>query len=249
MKMFASLVAVTALAGSAAAQFGGINSLHVEERIFNDFPSSQLSITGNYQDGIRFREDFPQFTPGNFANKHWGTFATDGTDYLFQDESSFQICFDITMNAVDGRPRKEGGLFLRNPHRDGWTAEGALLVASDGEVAVFGAGLPFFTFGNNAYTLGTTARVIFNYYGTEVGTPAIEVIFNGVSSGVLKFGDLGNFNGFNDGTRISLNAQNQRNPLIDDFSDIYYQNIKVIPAPGAIALAGLIAASGLRRRR
>ena len=56
-------------------------------------------------------------------------------------------------------------------------------------------------------------------------------------------------NGFNNGTEIGLKAQNQRNPLINEFSDIDYTNVSMIPTPGAaslLALGGLFA--GRRRR-
>jgi len=243
-------IAAVGLAGTAFAAPNSINSVVVTERAWNDFPASTLVTTNAYPASVRFQESFPQFTPGNFANKHWATFSNDGaTDYLFQQSEDFTITTTVRVNAVAGQPRKEAGLFFRNPHQVNplFINEGAFMVASDGEVAVFGAGLDFHGFGGAAYTLGTTATLEFRYYHNGV-IPQYEAIFNGISSGVKGFGDP-DFQGFNNGSRIALQAQNQRNPLIADFSDIEYGGTSVVPTPASFGVMGLgLLAMGRRRR-
>lgn len=243
------IVLAAGLAASASAQIGSINSLVVHERQWNDFPTSSLTTSAT-ADSFHVHEEFAAGTVGNYANKHWASFSADGTtDYLFRNQDSFQISFNINLNAFAGQPRKEAGLFIFNHHPDGWNAEGPFMVASDGESAIFGGAMPFTGFGNAAYALGTTVAVQFNYFAPSGGgLAAYEAIFNGVSSGVKKFDDPA-FNGFNDGSVIAFYSQNQRNPFVDDFVDLNYTNIKIIPTPATGAIFGLVSLVGLRRRR
>ncbi len=243
------IVLAAGMAAAASAQVGSINSLVVSERVWNDFPTSVLSTSAT-ANSFHVREDFAAGTVGNYANKHFATFSANGTTaYEFQNAESFQISFNINLNAFATQPRKEAGLFFMNPHIDGWTNEGPFMVASDGESALFGGGLPFHGYGNAAYALGTTVSVVFNYFAPPGGgQAAYEAIFNGVSSGVKKFTDP-SFNGLNNGTKIALYSQNQRNPFVDDFVDLNYTNVQVIPTPASGAIFGLVTLAALRRRR
>jgi MYXO-CTERM domain-containing protein len=257
-KFTMGLVALASVAGLASAAVTDINSLKVQTRIFNDFPVSTLSVSYTNANSrpvyLQFSEQFPQGAVGNFANKHEGFFSSDGgnTTYDFGQNESFTISTTVKIETSGGQPRKEAGLFFRNPHQtDGWTNEGLFMVASDGEVAIFGGGLAFHSFGRNAYTLGTEATLSFRFYRAgELGAfAAYEATFNGVSSGV-KFADDAAFNGFNAGSSIALHAQNQRNPFIADSVTTTYSNISVVPTPGAMALLGLAGlVAGSRRRR
>lgn len=243
------IVLAAGLAATASAQISSINSLVVHERQWNDFPTSSLTTSAT-ANSFHVREDFAAGTVGNYANKHWASFSADGvTDYQFQNAESFQISFNINLNAFAGQPRKEAGLFIFNHHPDGWNAEGQFMTASDGEAAIFAGALPFTGFGNNAYALGTTVAVQFNYFAPSGGgQAAYEAIFNGVSSGIKKFDDPA-FNGINDGSVITFYSQNQRNPFVDDFVDLNYTNISIIPTPATGAIFGLVSLVGLRRRR
>lgn len=257
-----ALALLCVVAGSATAtDISSVNSFKVEERIFNDFPTSSL-VTTNAFPNLRFEDTFAAGTVGNFANKHVGFLSNDGGATRFQNnywqswEMNFTVRIDTAFNQ--GNPRREAGVEIYNPRpRLNFTDEGQILIASDGEVAMFGAAMPFTGLGN-VYTLGTTASVKFEYFAPGVQDAilgAYRLTFTdavtGVStSGIKIWGNEsdGTF-GFNDGTAFGLKAQNQRNPQIDDFSDIQYGGFSVVPAPASLALLGLGGLLVGRRRR
>ena len=261
MKTVFATLAVAVAAGAAFGSISSINSWKVEERIFNDLPGSSLTTTNNYAGGhLEFNEQFPFPTPGGFANKHIGWFSDDGTTrHQFQNAEGFTLNFDVRISAPAGAPRKEAGIEIHNPRTSlGYTDEGQVLIASDGEVAVFGAVMPFSGLGF-IYTLGTTAHVSFQYVNPGVVDPSLgayRLIFNDAVTGshdtgykIWGAGEPDGTNGWNNGTEIGLKAQNQRNPLINDFSDIDYSNVSIVPAPGAASLLGLAGLMAGRRRR
>jgi hypothetical protein len=253
-------IALAAVAGSAVAtDFSTINSFKSEERIFNDFPTSSLVSTNAFP-SLVYDEDFAAGTIGNFANKHVGYLSNDGGATRFQNNywQSWALDFTVKIEAPAGQPRKEAGIEVRNPRpRLGYTDEGQVLIASDGEVAVFGGVMPFTGLGN-VYTLGTTASVKFEYFapGTvDAVVGAYRLTFTdavtGVHSSGLKLWGLESdgLYGFNDGAEFGLKAQNTRNPFIDDSSTITYGGVTVIPAPGTLALLGIAGVAAGRRRR
>jgi hypothetical protein len=256
------VAAIAIFAGAAfASDISTVNSWKVEERIFDDFPTSTLVTTNNFPSQLRFEDSFPEGTVGGFANKHVGWLSDDNGTTRFQNNyaQSWVMEFNVSITAPAGQPRKEAGIEVRNPRpRLGYTDEGQVLIASDGEVAVFGGVMPFTGFGGNTYTLGTTAHVRFEYFAPGSVDPvkgAYQLIFTdavtGVhDSGIKLWGDESDgLYGFNYGAEFGLKAQNQRNPRIDDVSDINYTNFSVIPSPGSLALLGLGALAAGRRRR
>jgi len=275
MKIF-SVIALLACTGAAMAQVSSINGGAVEARRFNDFGTTVLAINGTSYPapgvgaiaglggGVqitesRFPTGFEQ--PTGFANRHEVAFSNNNgaSKYGFQNNESFEICFNINVSGGNTSRRKESGLFFQNPRPVGTPTffdEGAVLVASDGEVAVFGAAQPFLTFGN-VYSAGTTAllRLIYTAPGTLNAKATYRLIFTDTitglhDSGHRLWGDEGDgTNGYNDGTLIHMFIQSQRDATINDSGNVVYSNIKLIPTPGAVALLGLGAVAGLRRRR
>jgi len=269
----AAFVVVGAAASVFADDISAANGLQVHARVFNDFPTSTLTIDGVdrplpevfARPGLgtyHVNEQFPLGVMGSFANKHEAYLSTDGgatalSLYTFQ---SWQMDFDIKLTAPAGAPRKEAGLFIANPRPSlGYTDEGLVMVASDGEVAVFGAVMPFSGLGGGTYTLGETAHVTFRYFAPGEVDPllgAYQLIFSDPVAGVKDTGvklwgaaEPDGTVGFNNGTKIAFHAQNQRNPLIADEADHVYSNIVIVPAPGAMALIGLGGLVAGRRRR
>lgn len=276
MRKVLSLVALAALAGAAHAQdMSQVNGYALQARLFNDFSTSTLTVNGNNEPTptthplaygpVHFNEQFAFGAPGNFANKHVAWLSTDGgaTKAATNIGQSWSINFDVTMNTTPGQPRKEAGIEVWQPRgllaTPSYIDEGQVLIASDnGEVAVFGASLPFTGFGAGCYTLGTTAHVSFSYYapGVAPGTTrgSYRLIFTDAVTGVHDSGfkEWGpEFDGVEGmrGANVGLKDQNQRNPFLADTVDVLYNNVSVVPAPAGLGLLGLGGIAAFRRRR
>lgn len=272
MKIAIALGTLSMVGGAAQASLVNANGYATEARIFNDQPGTSLTINGvsrptagfapvaGLAGPLHFVEQFTALTPGGNTNKHVGWFSDDGgaTRTTSQASQSFQLRFDVTMNAPAGQPRKEAGIEVHQPRPNNippFTDEGQVLIASDGEVAVFGAAMPFTGLGF-VYTLGTTAHVSFTYYAPgDLGSTqaAYRLIFDDAVTGVHDSGfkywgmETDGINGFTDAF-IGLKAQNSRNPFINDTSDILYNGVS-IPAPGVAGLLGLGGLVAMGRRR
>ena len=235
-------VARVALAGDVTS----INSVVVQERVFNDFPNSTLTSVDNFPTLVSFTET--DYGTGGFANRHDAVFSADDTNpFLLQTSDAFHIAFDIMLDAGSVSPRKEAGIRFNFNGFDG-----LFIVTSDGESAAFGGVLPFFSFGGSAYTPGTVARMEVIYTPDDDGdandgdASTIEYILNGVSSGPLNFGNLEN--GFIPDTQIAVYVQSQPdsgNP--SDFVIAEFSNFSIVPEP-ATGLLALLGVALLRRR-
>ena len=244
--------AIVAVAGSAAADVSDINGVNVTTRVWNDFPTSTVTVNNNFPGMFSITEDFPQGAAGNYANRHVAVLASNGTNYNFTNAESFRLDVDIRIQAPNGQPRKEAGLILGNYITSGgYTAEANLMVASDGEVAMFGGALPFHTYGPSAYALGSWVHLSFMYVSpTDAGGIAQAVI--GVNGNYFSGGfDPGWQNGLGDGSFVEFYAQNQRNPLIADHVESDWANFSIqhVPTPASAGLIGLAGLAGMRRRR
>jgi len=283
MKVCAAF-ALFAVAGSAMAQdISAANGFQFRARVFNDFGTSALFFgpagspivpapaPGNYPllgaGSLEVLEVFPQFAPGNFANRHDARFSADGglTPLSLSNGQSFSISTTITINA-NASPRKEAGIIFFNDRGNGFIDEGRLNVTSDGEVAVFGAAHTFAGngegLGNGIYTVGTTAQMTYNYFAPGVNGPIasfsvtfIDAVTGVHNTGIRSFDPAAAIdpnapaNGLNSGSQIGFVIQNQRNPQIADTSDVIFGGVTIVPAPGAAALLGLAGLATLRRRR
>ncbi len=198
MKNFAKFLLVLALvavgAGTALAA-GSPNSLVVLPRIFNDDPFSVLTITNNYPTGICITDEV--VPPAGWANLHAWRFSQDGmTPMQFANNDGFAVGTSV---RISGDGNGEAGLQIT----PWWSeADGRFnLRTPDGEVAVFGGRLPFYSFTANhgkSYVKGTWVRLTMIYrpnQDMDATNPAtIEYIYDdgiAVSSGQLPF-DMGN---------------------------------------------------------
>jgi hypothetical protein len=276
-KMNRSVLSVAVLALTAgmalATDMTSVNSYQMNTRVFNDFPGSSLTVNGVPRlstpevypiplGPLHINEQFPQGIAGNFANKHIGWFSGDNGASIATTNvaQTWTLNFDVNLSqAAPGAPRKEAGIEIHQPRPVlGFTDEGQVLIASDnGEVAVFGAALPFTGFGAGCYTLGTTAHVQFNYFAPGVVDPvkgAYQLLFLDAVTGLHDSGykvwgnETDGIVGLTDAV-VGLKLQNQRNPFINDFGDVVYNGVSIVPAPGAAALLGLAGLVAGRRRR
>jgi len=192
-----ALAAIAMLvAGAAFAATPLVNSAVVKERVFNDAPGTVLTTTNAYPSFIKFEESGFDGTFG-FANFHTWRLSTNGVDAAqFENNSIFHLRADIVMF---GPGFGEMGLQLAP-----WWSEccdGLFnMRLPDGEVAVFGGRLPFYSFtaayGVRYNVAGKVATMEFDYKpnGLSAASPATieyKYTLDGVtySSGPLAFSE------------------------------------------------------------
>lgn len=250
-----------AVAGSAAAQFGGINSLAEANYWYADyFGRSNLTVTNNGLTGIRYEDR--NFTGSGFANRHHAALATNNVPFQFSRQQSFQFDVDV---LITGNAPTEAGIWMGTspffPNSANANIGQFVLLPNNGggEIAAFGGTMPFFsnnqspTFDNGVPSAGMaraarnqTFHLTMKY---EWGaTPSIEYIVNGFSTGQLR-GFMNSFAGIDSGSLMGVYVQGPNgNPAAGDV-DVTFSNLSIIPAPSAMALLGLGGLVGLRRRR
>jgi len=192
-----ALSLVTLAISSAEAATPTPNSAVLHLRVFNDCPVSVLTPTNSFPTSITI-SDQNQESPfcSGFANMHTWRFSQDGINATqFQNGDSFQYEVDLVVDGIG-----EGGLSL-SPW---WSpdVDGLFNVRNpDGEIAVFGGRLPFFSFTaafGIHYTANTTIHLGIRYdpRGLSSALPA-QVVYtvgyggNTYTSGPLNF-DQGN---------------------------------------------------------
>jgi hypothetical protein len=240
-----------ALVWSAGAQ--NINGVMINQRVFNDYPDSTLTVTNNYPSLVTIRDQFPTTPAGKFANRHDALFSTDGgaTAATFNNNESFDVSADVTLTDGSNAPRKEAGIRVNSSVG----GDGLLLVNSDaGEIVAFGGPLPFFIFGKNATGNGYTPGQLINLrmiydanahtveYQVKEGTSAVQ------TSGPLAFSNLEN--GVIDGSNVGLYGQ--FSPAAPgDFGAVTFGKISasLVPEPACVAGLGAFAVALLARRR
>lgn len=262
MKNRTALFAVAALAtiaGSALARPlmpGDINGVFEVPYLFADRPDSNLVLTNNFPASYRIQED--QFGNGGFANRHTAYFSTNGgaSAYDFNYDDGFDLCTTVTYSYsnVNSEAGFQSDLF----------GLGIFGVLPNGEIASFGSILPFHSFGMvlPANFQGTVGLRMRHTPGTGDGvnplpmggTPSyIEYFYDigggWVSSGAVAFGGTEGGIPSNFTMLIGVGTQNNLADPILGTSDILFEDIKTLPAPGALALTGLAGLVGLRRRR
>jgi hypothetical protein len=187
-------VALLALAAGSALATPVPSSAVVIPRVFNDAPFSDLSVFNGFPGNIQFGD--LSIAPAGWANLHTWRFSQDGVSAMqVMNQDGFAFSADVTISGANG----EAGLQIT----PWWSqADGRFNIRTpDGEVAVFGGRLPFYSFTGShgkLYVAGTTVRLTVIYTPNnemDAAHPAtIEYIYNDgspVSSGALPF-DEGN---------------------------------------------------------
>ncbi|MBK8165109.1 MAG: hypothetical protein IPK64_03980 [bacterium] len=198
MKRFSKLiiaVALFALAAGSALATPVPSTAVVIPRVFNDAPFSVLVVDNSYPSLIEISDTC--VVPAGWANLHVWRFSNDGVSALdFLNGDGFAISADV---KISGTANGEAGMQIA----PWWSeADGRFNIRTpDGEVAVFGGRLPFYSFTANhgkSYVKDTWVRLSMVYRPTNqmnATNPAtIEYIYDDgspVSSGELPF-DEGN---------------------------------------------------------
>jgi len=230
----------------AAAATPNPTSAVIHERVFNDCPSSILT-TGNSYPTSLFIEDL-NLSCGGFANLHNWHFSVDGSNSaVFDNGNAFRYSFDL---VISGTSEGEAGALIA----PWWSqnVDGKFNVrTTDGEIAIFGGRLPFYSFTTShglAYVKGTTIHLQVTYFphSLSMADPAtieFEIDYNAshYTSGPLPF-DEGNPAepygtwGIMDDARVGgyiqvfLQGGNSAAGLRADFTDIVFENLDdVVP--------------------
>ena len=243
--LFLGVVCFGVLAPQAVAT-PAIDGAILNLRVFNDDPGSTLGTINNYPAMVEI-SDTPTGTPG-FANLHNFHLASGGSEAVFMNGDSFQFSTDLTISGAGGG---EAGLQIA----PWWSqdVDGRFnFRTTDGEIAVFGGRLPFYSFTSShglTYTKGDTVRVGVAYRANSLtmADPAtIEYMLTlggmGYTSGPLAF-DQGNpaedpphgLWGMLNDSRVGGYLQIFTNGS-DDNVTATWENIRFVPEPSSCAL-------------
>lgn len=257
-----ALAALVLAAGVAQAQvFNGYNMVY---RNFNDFATSTIDVNGAGTPSsiagtgaITFRETHAQLSPGNFANRHFAWFSTDGgaTPYALQANQSFVVrtTLRMTTNMATGIGTGAGGTVMEGGpwyFLGGGPADGGTWAITNQTIFSTGAGRPFtlisegngnvtdpnspvFPFWNPANPL----RIEYIYVApgdSPNGMPGVLANFTDTVTGVTRSTGWGGFvgaeefTGFTAGTLVGLRFQGGRNPALTTVNEWNYSNTEFL---------------------
>lgn len=179
---------------AGGVQAFAVDSAVLNTRVFNDSPGSILTTTNNYPSLVEISDT----TTGNgFANLHNFHLADAGVEHAFANNEPFTFSTDLT---ISGAGQAEAGVQVApwwSPNVDGRFN----FRTTDGEIAVFGGRLPFYSFTAShglTYTKGDTVRVgvVYDPNSLTEADPAtivynLTIGGNSYSSGLKAF-DEGN---------------------------------------------------------
>jgi hypothetical protein len=241
---------VVAVCGANAL---AIDSAVINTRIFNDDPTSTLVTVNNYPALVSI-SDTPDTDPG-FANRHNFHLADAGVEHPFANNEPSAFFADLT---ISGPGHGEAGLQVApwwSPNVDGTFN----FRTTDGEIAVFGGRLPFYSFTGAqglTYTKGTTVGVgvIYDPNSLSMADPAtieyrLRIGGNNYTSGPLAFDEGNAAEGY--GTwghladarigghmQIFIDGSGPGNNLTTTWSNMSYF-AAAVPEPTTFALFGL----------
>lgn len=275
LAMLATLALVAGFAASASAT-PTPNSIKVFERVFNDCPISTVNTVNNYPTSVVMTDSWNGLCVG-YANLHLWDFSGDAgaTSLSFGNEAHYKFKATLTLSAASGNV--EGGIRLR----PWWSAADGRFNAktSNGEIAVFGGRLPFYSFTAGphflTYVAGTPITMEIEYDRNKLTSfsPAsivYRVTYNAVtySSGPLNFdqgnpsedpphGQWGALDPAYAGGYVQVNNGSNGSGFSATWADVVFTNLDPgVPAVapwslvlGAAALLGTGAVILARRRR
>lgn len=197
MTKLSKLIIVAALMALACSAYATSipGSAAIIARVFNDDPFSVLATTNTFPSLVEISDTC--VPPAGWANLHTWRLSNDGVSAAdFMNVDGFAISADV---RISGTANGEAGLQIT----PWWSeADGRFNIRTpDGEVAVFGGRLPFYSFTSShgkLYVAGTWVRLSMIYRTNvdmnEAHPATIEYIYDDgspVSSGELAF-DMGN---------------------------------------------------------
>jgi len=247
----------------ANGAYAQINGYKANPRVFNDNPTSTLSITPVAPINVNPATiTINDIYSGAFvgANRHDVMASGDGglTAFNFNIDSSFIFTTRLTLTDGANSPRKEAGIRINSPI----TGDMLFLVNSDaGEIVTFGG--PFYLFGKNStgngYTPGTSILLGIKQVGGGDGiggVPTTTEFFIDRGAGIETTGPLAwsNLEGGPLNYQLGVYAQGSSNGglVVGDYVNAVFANTTfTVPEPGTFSLVGmgLFGALALRRKR
>ncbi|MFQ3588080.1 MAG: PEP-CTERM sorting domain-containing protein [Fimbriimonadaceae bacterium] len=246
--------AVAALPAAALAQFNGIK---INERVFNDFGGTTLTVTNSNSIPGTVTIDERGFSGSGWANRHDALVSSDGgsTAHVFSISDSFTVSARINLSVGSNSPRKEAGWRINSPI----TGDVLFLVNSDaGEIVAFGGGAPFRIFGSNGggngYVPGTTILMGMTYTPavgqSSLANPGRIEYFIDRGNGIETSGPL-NWSNLEGGpVNFTVGLYAQVSPAnAGDFITAQFTDIQAVPEPATLIALGAGAVALMRRRR
>jgi PEP-CTERM motif-containing protein len=237
-----------------------IDSAVIKTRIWNDDPTSTLTTTNNFAALVEI-SDTP--TGSGYANLHNFHLANGGVEQVFDNAGGFAYSADLT---ISGAGQAEAGLQIA----PWWSkdVDGRFnFRTTDGEIAVFGGRLPFYSFTGTdgiTYTKGDTVHVgvVYNPNSLTTADPATityNLMLGGTNytSGLLAF-DQGNpaedppyglWGILNDARVGGFMQVFTGQSGAGNNVTAKWENISFVPEPASMALVGLGFVGLMMRRR
>jgi hypothetical protein len=257
---FAAIGVLAGLAAPAMAQFNTVDRALVGLHYFHDYePAGQSTVNvtsaGNGLTLLQFDQTFNVVHGG--ASRHVGELSNNPNAPISAPNTEpWDFSATVSINTLSA---KEGGLHIGHlgtnwPPGDMNAVTGVFDVIPDsGEIAVFGAWLPFWSnnlpgyqnFPRATRNTPTTLRMVF-----EPSNYSFTYFVNGMQAGPF-FLDAAGITFYNSFPGQSLGVFAQNTPAnVGDVATTVFTNLHVtIPAPGSLALLGLGGALAFRRRR
>jgi len=248
------ICAVLCLLSSAQAQ---INGFHSNPRVFNDIPTSTLTIVNPGTNPDTGSIDDRNFAAAGGANRHDILASTDGgaTNASFPTSQGFKMSATLNLTDNSNAPRKEAGLRINNSV----TGDVLFIINSDaGEIVTFGG--PFHSFGSNGtgngYTPGTPITLSMEYDPPGLVNPTKGLLTVGVNYPTLGLNQsfsalFSNLEGGpGNGYTFGIYGQG-RGADANDFLHLGFTNLnaQLVPEPASLGVISLGLVSLLARRR
>lgn len=258
--MKSAVLAVGASVAMAAGASAQVNSWGTYLGYFDDIPTSNAQVTNNTLNNLTIHEDFPQAPAGGGGvNRDTGALSADNGATPFTVNNANPWFYQITVR-LSGSASNEAGMHigqLGGPNGFGpiGAITGQVMVNAGGEIAAFGAWLPFFSNNQSQYSyLPRGARDqdfrLGIYVDPNPANPFVEYSINGVSTGAIAM-DPGTLSFYmNTPNTLGVYGQGSWRTTGPTSATYTFTNPAVgVPGPSgvaALALGGLLAA---RRRR
>jgi hypothetical protein len=254
LSLLGAIIAVVVGIG-ANASAAVIDSAVINARIFNDDPGSALTIVNNYPTLVEVSDT--RTGHGGFANLHNFHLAEAGVEHAFDNNAAFSFSADLTTSGAG-----DGDVGIKLSPRWSHNVDGRFnLRTTDGEIAIFGGRLPFYSFTGSqglTYTKGETVRVgmVYDPNSLSAGDPA-TIVYNlamgatDYTSGPLAFTEGNPAEGFGSWGHLDRARVGGFVQVFSTSGNLTarWENMSYVPEPATLSFLALGSLAVLRQRR